>query len=114
MTNTPNWQHHSRKEQKRNLKPQAVRARKAALKALKRKLSPPFRARTRAYNGLCSIRALYTYLISLMFGRKDVNIAVRMAPEEESGRYAIGEIALSTQLMMRNMSPCRRCVPRTI
>ena len=36
---TPNWQHHSRKEQKRKLKPQAVRARKAALQALKRKLS---------------------------------------------------------------------------
>ena len=39
MTNTPNWQHHSHKEQKRKLKPQAVRARKAALKALKRKLT---------------------------------------------------------------------------
>jgi len=39
MTNTPNWQHHSRKKQKVRLKPQAVRARKAALKALKRKLT---------------------------------------------------------------------------
>jgi len=38
MSNTPNWQHHSRKEQKRRLKPQAVRARLDALKALKRKL----------------------------------------------------------------------------
>ena len=35
---TPNWQHHSRKEQKRKLKPQAMRARRAALKALKAKL----------------------------------------------------------------------------
>jgi len=38
MTNTPNWQHHSSKAQKRRLKPQAVRARLEALKALKRKL----------------------------------------------------------------------------
>ena len=35
---TPNWQHHSKKEQKRKLKPQALRARKAALKSLKLKL----------------------------------------------------------------------------
>ena len=35
---TPNWQHHSKKSAKVHLKPQAVRARKAALKALKRKL----------------------------------------------------------------------------
>ena len=39
MTTIPNWQKHSRKEQKRRLKPQQVRARKAALKALKRKLA---------------------------------------------------------------------------
>lgn len=38
MSNTPNWQHHSAKSQKPRLKPQAVRARRAALKALKRKL----------------------------------------------------------------------------
>ena len=41
VSTTPNWQHHSRKEQKRKLKPQALRARKAALKALKLKLSAP-------------------------------------------------------------------------
>ena len=35
----PNHQHNSGKEPKRRLKPQAVRARKAALKALKRKLA---------------------------------------------------------------------------
>ncbi len=35
----PNHQHHSKKEAKRKLKPQAMRARKAALKALKRKLA---------------------------------------------------------------------------
>ena len=37
----PNYLHHSKKAQKPKLKPQAVRARKAALKALKRKLSAP-------------------------------------------------------------------------
>ncbi len=35
----PNYLHHSKKAQKPKLKPQAVRARKAALKALKRKLN---------------------------------------------------------------------------
>ena len=35
----PNYQHHSKKQLKPRLKPQAVRARKAALKALKRKLA---------------------------------------------------------------------------
>ena len=39
MSITPNWKHHSSKEVKRKLKPQAVRARKAALKSLKRKLA---------------------------------------------------------------------------
>ena len=33
----PNWAHHSKKAQKRRLKPQAMRARLDALKALKRK-----------------------------------------------------------------------------
>ena len=35
----PNRSHNSGKEPKRRLKPQAIRARKAALKALKRKLA---------------------------------------------------------------------------
>ena len=39
MSITKNWQHHSKKQQKRKLKPAALRARKAALKALVRKLS---------------------------------------------------------------------------
>ena len=34
----PNWQHHSKKEKKRHLKPQALRAAKKRLKALQRKL----------------------------------------------------------------------------
>ena len=36
---TPNWQHHSKKDAKRKLKPQALRSRKAALQSLKRKLN---------------------------------------------------------------------------
>ena len=34
---TPNWQHHSRKEQKPTLKPQAMRDRRAALQQFKKK-----------------------------------------------------------------------------
>ena len=37
--NVPNREHNSGKEPKRRLKPQKLRARKAALKALKRKLA---------------------------------------------------------------------------
>lgn len=37
---TPNWQHHSRKEQKRKLKPQALRDARRRRQALKNKLSP--------------------------------------------------------------------------
>lgn len=35
----PNWQHHSKKEQKRKLKPQALRQAKARRQALKKRLS---------------------------------------------------------------------------
>jgi hypothetical protein len=38
MANTPNWQHHSKKEQKRKLKPQALRQAKARRQALKKRL----------------------------------------------------------------------------
>ena len=34
---TPNWQHHSKKEQKRKLKPQAMRARREALRQFKKR-----------------------------------------------------------------------------
>jgi len=37
--NTPNWQHHSKKEQKRKLKPQALRQAKARRQAFKKKHS---------------------------------------------------------------------------
>ena len=36
----PNWQKHSRKEQKRKLKPQALRQAKARRQALKKRLNP--------------------------------------------------------------------------
>ena len=39
--NTPNWQHHSKKEQKRTLKPQAMRARREALRQLKKASHEP-------------------------------------------------------------------------
>ena len=35
---TPNWQHHSKKEQKRTLKPQALRRAKKRLQILKYKM----------------------------------------------------------------------------
>jgi len=38
MTTFPNWQHHSNKEQKRSLKPQALRQAKKRKQALKAKL----------------------------------------------------------------------------
>lgn len=34
---TPNWQHHSKKEQKPTLKPQAMRARREALRQFKKR-----------------------------------------------------------------------------
>jgi hypothetical protein len=37
--NTPNWQHNSKKEQKRKLKPQALRQAKARRQAFKKKHS---------------------------------------------------------------------------
>tara|TARA_B100001059_G_scaffold222520_1_gene246552 strand:+ start:4420 stop:4557 length:138 start_codon:yes stop_codon:yes gene_type:complete len=37
--NVPNWQHHSNKQQKVHLKPQAIRQRKEALQFLKKKLN---------------------------------------------------------------------------
>ena len=39
MTVTPNWQHHSKKEQKRSLKPQALRQSRERLKFLINKIN---------------------------------------------------------------------------
>ena len=38
-TNTPNWQHHSKKEAKRTLKPQALRAAKKRTKTFIKRLN---------------------------------------------------------------------------
>lgn len=38
MTTLPNWQHHSKKDQKRSLKPQALRQAKKRRQVLKAKL----------------------------------------------------------------------------
>jgi len=46
---TPNWQHHSKKEQKRTLKPQAMRARKEALRQFKKCHMNPFKKRVSLY-----------------------------------------------------------------
>jgi len=47
--NTPNWQHHSKKEQKRTLKPQAMRARKEALRQFKKRHMNPSKRRVSLY-----------------------------------------------------------------
>jgi len=39
--NTPNWQHHSKKEKKRTLKPQALRAARERRRQLKKRLLNP-------------------------------------------------------------------------
>lgn len=52
MTMTPNWQHHSRKEQKRKLKPQALRDAKRRRSALKAKLQGGRDARSSHLNPL--------------------------------------------------------------
>ena len=46
---TPNWQHHSKKEQKRTLKPQAMRARREALRQLKKRHMIPSKRRDSSY-----------------------------------------------------------------
>ena len=46
---TPNWQHHSKKEQKRTLKPQAMRARKEALRQFKKRHTNPHKRRVSSY-----------------------------------------------------------------
>jgi len=47
--NTPNWKHHSKKEQKRKLKPQAMRARKEALRQFKKRHMNPSKRRVSLY-----------------------------------------------------------------
>ena len=47
---TPNWQHHSKKEQKRKLKPQAMRARKEALRHFKKRHTQTSSSRKGSYS----------------------------------------------------------------
>ena len=49
--NTPNWQHHSKKEQKRKLKPQALRQAKARLKQFKKRHMGRLKGDLSLYNG---------------------------------------------------------------
>ena len=48
--NTPNWQHHSKKEKKRHLKPQALRQARARVRQLKKCLLNPPKRRVSLYN----------------------------------------------------------------
>jgi len=48
--NTPNWQHHSKKEAKRKLKPQALRASRERRRQLIKRLLNPANGRVSSYN----------------------------------------------------------------
>jgi hypothetical protein len=48
--NTPNWQHHSKKEKKRHLKPQALRQARARRRQLIKCLLNPPKRRVSYYN----------------------------------------------------------------
>ena len=55
---TPNWKHHSKKEQKPTLKPQAMRARKEALRQFKnRHMNRPDKAVSSYYESIRTIFA---------------------------------------------------------
>jgi len=46
----PNWQHHSKKEKKRHLKPQAMRARREALRHFKKRHTKTSGSRQGSYS----------------------------------------------------------------
>ena len=48
--NTPNWQHHSKKEKKRKLKPQALRSARERRRQLLKCLLNPVKRRVSLYN----------------------------------------------------------------
>ena len=48
--NTPNWQHHSKKEKKRKLKPQALRSARERRRQLLKFLLNPANGRVSLYN----------------------------------------------------------------
>jgi len=49
--NTPNWQHHSKKDAKRKLKPQALRASRERRRQLIKRLLNPTERGVSSYNG---------------------------------------------------------------
>jgi len=49
--NTPNWQHHSKKDAKRKLKPQALRSARAKRRQLINRLLNPTKRGVSSYNG---------------------------------------------------------------
>ncbi len=49
--NTPNWQHHSKKEKKRKLKPQALRSARERRRQLIKRLLNPANGRVLLYTG---------------------------------------------------------------
>ena len=49
--NTPNWQHHSKKDAKRKLKPQALRASRERRRQLIKRLLNPSKRGVSSYNG---------------------------------------------------------------
>jgi len=64
----PNWQHHSKKEQKRKLKPQALRQAKARRQALKKRLQQGDAFFNKYIKSLYKIKCLYqpTLLIDFL------------------------------------------------
>ena len=52
--NTPNWQHHSKKEAKRKLKPQALRASRERRRQLIKRLLNPTKRGVSSYNRFIS------------------------------------------------------------
>jgi len=55
--NTPNWQHHSKKEKKRTLKPQALRAARERRRQLKKRLLTAPKRRFSSIIGISNTKA---------------------------------------------------------
>ena len=55
--NTPNWQHHSKKEKKRTLKPQALRAARERRRQLKKRLLTAPKRRFSSIIGILNTKA---------------------------------------------------------
>ena len=57
--NTPNWQHHSKKDAKRKLKPQALRAARERRRQLIKRLLNPTKRGVSSYYGLVPHKSKY-------------------------------------------------------